>query len=89
MACARPVLAVTDKNSDLARLVSEASCGAIVLPGSAEVMAEMIMQVYQNQTEWQKMGIAGRDHVVRHYARESVTNQYHELLETLVSQLGR
>ncbi len=89
MACARPVLAVTDQNSDLARLVSEASCGAFVLPGSAEVLAEMIMQAYQNQQEWQKMGIAGREHVVCHYSRETVTNQYHELIENLVSQSGR
>lgn len=89
MACARPVLAVTDQNSDLARLVIEASCGAFVLPGSAQVLAEMIMRAYQNQQEWQKMGISGREHVVRHYARETVTNQYHELIENLVSKSGR
>jgi colanic acid biosynthesis glycosyl transferase WcaI len=89
MACARPVLAVTDQNSDLARLVSESSCGAFVLPGSAEVLAEMIMRAHQNQQQWQEMGIAGRDHVVRHYARETVTNRYHELIETLVSKSGR
>ncbi len=89
MACARPVLAVTEQNSDLARLVSESSCGSFVLPGSAEVLAEMIMRAYQNQQEWQNMGISGREHVVRHYARETVTRQYHELIENLVSKSGR
>lgn len=89
MACARPVLAVTDQNSDLARLVCEASCGAFVLPGSSEVLAEMIIRAYQNQSEWQKMGIAGREHVVRYYARETVTNQYHMLIENLISATGR
>ncbi len=89
MACARPVLAVTDQNSDLARLVSEASCGAFVLPGSAEVLAEMIMRAYRNQQEWQKMGISGREHVVRYYARAIVTNQYHELIENIVSNSER
>jgi glycosyltransferase involved in cell wall biosynthesis len=89
MACARPVLAVTDQNSDLARLVSESSCGAYVLPGSVEVLAEMILQAYQNQQEWKKLGISGRKHVVRHYAREIVTNQYNELIENLVSTSGR
>ncbi|MEI7635933.1 MAG: glycosyltransferase family 4 protein [Syntrophus sp. (in: bacteria)] len=86
MACARPVLAVTDQNSDLARLVTESLCGTFVLPGSVEVLAEMIMSAYQNQQEWQKMGIYGREHVVRQYARETVTNQYHELIKTLVSK---
>lgn len=89
MACARPVLAVTDQNSDLARLVSEASCGAFVLPGSAEVMAEMIMRAYRNQQEWQTMGMSGREHVVRFYARQTVTNQYHELIEILASKPER
>ena len=89
MACARPVLAVTDQNSDLAHLVSESSCGASVLPGSVEVLAEMIMRAYHNQQEWQKMGISGREHVVRHYTRETVTNQYNELIEKLVSTSGR
>jgi colanic acid biosynthesis glycosyl transferase WcaI len=89
MACARPVLAVTDQNSDLARLVSESSCGAFVLPGSAENLVELIRRAYQNQQEWRKMGIAGREHVVRHYARERVTLQYHELIEDLISKSGK
>jgi colanic acid biosynthesis glycosyl transferase WcaI len=89
MACARPVLAVTDQNSDLARLVSESLCGSSVLPGSVEALAEMIMRAYCNRQEWQKMGIAGREHVVRYYTRETVTNQYNKLIETLVSKPGR
>jgi colanic acid biosynthesis glycosyl transferase WcaI len=88
MACARPVLAVTDQNSDLARLVSESSCGASVSPGSVEALAEVIMRAYQNQQEWKKKGISGREHVVCHYARETVTNQYNELIANLVSKSG-
>jgi len=86
MACNRPVLAVTDKNSDLARLVSDASCGAFVLPGSAEDLAGMIMKAYQNQEEWRKMGLSGREHVIRYYARQTVTDQYHKLIEKLISK---
>lgn len=89
MACARPVLACTDQNSDLARLVIQSSCGAVVLPGSAEALADMIMRAYQNRQVWQKMGMSGREHVVRHYSRETVTNQYHVLIEHLVSKLER
>ena len=89
MACARPVLAVTDQHSDLARLVCEASCGKFVVPGSSEVLADMIMSAFQNQSEWKKMGSDGHEHVVRHYSRETVTHQYHTLIENLVSQSGR
>ena len=89
MACARPVLAITDHNSDLACLVRESLCGTVVLPGSAEVLAEMIRRAFQNQQEWQNMGRAGRVHVVRYYARETVTNQYHDLIETIIYKSGR
>lgn len=84
MACARPVLAVTDWSSDLARLLSESSCGTFVVPGSAEDLAEMIMRAYKHQKEWQKMGISGREHVVRYYARDYVTNQYYELIKNVI-----
>jgi colanic acid biosynthesis glycosyl transferase WcaI len=88
MACARPVLAVTEQSSDLARLVRESSCGTSVSPGSAEDLAEMIMQAYAKPAEWQHMGICGREHVVRHYARETVTEQYHKLITSVVSKSG-
>ncbi|MBF0234172.1 MAG: glycosyltransferase family 4 protein [Desulfamplus sp.] len=89
MACARPVLAVTDHNSDLARLVSDSSCGGCVLPGSSVILAKMIMRAFQNQKEWQKMGLSGREYVVRHYDRGTVTNQYHKLIESLISKSGK
>jgi colanic acid biosynthesis glycosyl transferase WcaI len=89
MACARPVLAVTDQNSDMARLVKDASCGAFVLPGSAEALAEIVMRAHQNQQEWQAMGMSGREYVARYYARATVTNQYHELIENIVSKSER
>lgn len=89
MACARPVLAATDSRSDLARLIIDAGCGAIVPPGSAEAIADVIRHVHRNPEKWQNMGLAGRDHVVDHYARKTVTDQYHELIERLVHQSDR
>ena len=85
MSCSRPVLAITDKNSDLARLVTDASCGNIVKPGSSTILAKNILQAYQNQHEWQKMGTSGREHVTRYYSRENVTDQYNNLIEVLSS----
>lgn len=89
MACARPVLAVTDEHSDLARLVYEASCGNVVAPGSSDALADMIMSAFQNQSKWEKMGSAGREHVVQNYSRETVTTQYHSLIENIISAAGK
>jgi colanic acid biosynthesis glycosyl transferase WcaI len=89
MACARPVLAATDPKSDLAHLVNNATCGEVVSPGSAEALADVIRRAHQNQETWRLMGLAGRDHVIRHYARTTVTDQYYTLMEHLVSASGR
>lgn len=89
MACARPVLAVTDDHSDLARLIFEASCGDVVEPGASDVLANLIMSAFHNQSKWKKMGIAGREHVVHNYSRATVTEQYHVLIEKLISAFGK
>jgi len=89
MACARPVLAATDPKSDLARLVYDAGCGEVVSPGSAEALVDVIRRAHQSQETWRLMGLAGREHVIRHYARTNVTDQYYTLIDHLVSKSGR
>ncbi len=89
MACARPVLGVTDPKSDLARLVYDAGCGEVVSPGSAEALTDVIQRAHQGRETWRLMGLAGREHVIRHYARKTVTDQYHILIEHLASGSGR
>jgi colanic acid biosynthesis glycosyl transferase WcaI len=85
MASARPIIACTDPVSDLAQLVDEAGCGVIVEPGSPEALAVAIRQAVRDPDEWRRMGMAGRNFVERHYARERVTNRYHQLVERLTS----
>lgn len=83
MASARPVLAVTVADSDLARLVEEAHCGAVVLPGDARQLADVVLCAYQDRDSWLRKGLAGREHVVMHYSRLGVTERYHSLVESL------
>jgi colanic acid biosynthesis glycosyl transferase WcaI len=85
MACARPVLAVTDPDSDLARLVREAGCGFAVAPGSTSELAEAVLWAYRHGREWQAMGEAGRAHAVRYYERKAVSGRYERLLREIRS----
>jgi len=85
MACARAVLATTDPESDLANLIKEAGCGAIVPPGSPSELAGIIRDAYREQARWKKMGYAGRVHVVEHYSRHAVTERYCELIHTVTN----
>jgi colanic acid biosynthesis glycosyl transferase WcaI len=84
MACARPVLATTDKDSDLAHLISSVNCGVAIETGAPEALADAIFKGYKNKVLWQAMGKNGRDHVVENYSRSVVTKRYHNLIQTIV-----
>ena len=85
MACARPVLATTDPESDLANLIKDAGCGVIVPSGSPSDLAGVILKAYRDQARWREMGQAGRAHVVEHYSRHAVTGRYHVLIQTMAN----
>jgi len=84
MACARPVLATTDPESDLAHLIKDAGCGETVPPEEASDLADVIRKAYRDQPRWNEMGQAGRAHVVEHYSRPAVTNRYHDLIQRVI-----
>jgi glycosyltransferase involved in cell wall biosynthesis len=86
MSCRRPVLAATDPASDLAQLVRDAGCGAVVPQQSADQLAAAIRAAFANQPAWRDMGERGRQHVLEHYARPVVTAQYHQLIGLLAAE---
>jgi len=86
MACARPVLACTDLNSDLARLVASAGCGKSVQAGAPQDLARIILDAYHHPAEWRQMGEKGRLHVMDNYARPVITGRYHNLIQMLVKE---
>jgi colanic acid biosynthesis glycosyl transferase WcaI len=85
MACARPVLATTDPESDLAMLIKDAGCGETVPPERASDLADVIYKAYRDQGRWKEMGRAGRAHVVEHYSRLAVTRRYHDLIQSVTN----
>ena len=85
MACARPVVASTDPDSDLAHLILKAGCGVVVPPGSPGALSEAIRGAYRDQARWMEMGRAGRSHVVAEYSRPVITARYHDLIMTMTN----
>ncbi len=86
MACARPVIAVTDLNSDLAELISSVGCGMSVQAGSPEILADTVLKAYLNQSQWRQMGEIGRTHVAENYSRSKITGRYNKLIKELVAK---
>jgi putative colanic acid biosynthesis glycosyltransferase WcaI len=83
MACARPVLASADPDSDLAELIRRAQCGMVVPPRSPETLAGAVSEAMRNLPRCRAMGEAGRAHVIDHYARGSISPQYEALVREM------
>lgn len=86
MACARPVLASTVPESDLANLVSETSCGVIANAGDPHSLADVILAASHSVDKLKAMGEAGRKHVSQYYSRQAISQQYHELVLALIDK---
>lgn len=84
MACARPVIACTDADSDLAFLVAKSGGGVVVQSGDAVALANAIQQAYLHRDIWLEMGLKGRKFVLHNYSRSSISSLYHELITGLL-----
>jgi colanic acid biosynthesis glycosyl transferase WcaI len=83
MACERPILACADATSELAALVESAECGAVVEPGDAPALADVIARAADDRETWRRYGEQGREYVLRHYTRDGVTREYARLITAL------
>lgn len=75
MACARPVLACADEDSELASLVRTAGCGFVSPSGNAQALAETISAALVDP-RGKEMGARGRVYVIDHFDRSVVSQQY-------------
>jgi colanic acid biosynthesis glycosyl transferase WcaI len=86
MASARPLIAVTEAQSDLAALVREAGCGATVEPGNAQQLADVVAAAAGDRQRWEEMGRRGRAHVAAHYSRGAISGQYDALVQEVLTR---
>lgn len=78
MAAGRPVLFVGDARSDIARLVAENDCGAVVAAGDDERLAEVIKEWAANDEKLAEMGKAARTLFESRFDRKHAVNAYLE-----------
>ena len=81
MACNGAVLAMTDAQSDLAQIVTDAGCGFVVDPGSPEAIAGAIRRAAADPAAVAAMGAGARQLVVERYARPVVMARVAALIE--------
>jgi colanic acid biosynthesis glycosyl transferase WcaI len=80
MACARPVIACTDADSDLARVIAEADGGVVVSSADAKEVAHAVRKAFFHRENWREMGFQARRFVLQNYSRSTICSRYHELI---------
>jgi colanic acid biosynthesis glycosyl transferase WcaI len=83
MACARPVIASVDLDSELAGRIRQTGTGMVVPCGDASALAEAVFELYRDPDQREAMGRAAREYVVRNLSRDAITSRYEELVRAL------
>lgn len=81
MAAGRPILALTDENSELARVIDEEGIGWHIEPGNADMLLETILRIYENRHELGAIGKRARDAALAKYSLETACAAYRNALK--------
>jgi colanic acid biosynthesis glycosyl transferase WcaI len=83
-AAGRPVIAVTDKDGEIARLVARDDCGVTVAPGDAVGLAAVIVALAGDPARVAAMGAAARTMLERDYGRADAFERWDRLFAGIV-----
>lgn len=84
MASARPILAVTPPESEIAQLVSEGNCGINVPPSEPSKLAQTILQLKEDVSCLKEMGDNGRKLLESRFSRRECTASFANLFEHIL-----
>lgn len=85
MAAGRPLLFVGDPRSDIARIITENRCGAVVLSGDSSGLAEVIKTWSSERLKLEELGSAARALFEARFDREHAVNAYLESFAKCIS----
>ncbi len=80
MAAGRPILALTDQGSELARVIDEEGIGIYLTPGDPERLVEAIIEMYGRRDELAAMGIRARKAAELKYSTAKAVEDYAKAL---------
>lgn len=83
MAAGRPIIAVADPESELARVVTEERIGWVVPPEQPERLREAVLHAMENPDELREMGRRARAVVEEKYSLEHILQKYVKLIREM------
>ena len=85
-AAGRPMIAVTAKDGEIARLIKTHDCGLIVEPGNSDEMAKAILQLSAKDEARIGMGFRARAMLDAEFTRRHAFRRWENVVDTLVEQ---
>jgi glycosyltransferase involved in cell wall biosynthesis len=82
-AAGRPVIAITAKNGEIARLVEQHGCGLVIEPGNSDALAEALMLLSKDNEHVAAMGRRARAMLEAHFTRRQAVERWREVLENI------
>jgi glycosyltransferase involved in cell wall biosynthesis len=83
LAAGRPVLYVGPRESEVADVIDEASCGMVIRQGDVEALVAAIRQLRGDAALAREMGRRAREAFERDYTRTRACGRWHELLQRI------
>lgn len=85
LATGRPVLALVESNSEVAKIIQNAKSGTIVSQSDVDSVIKVIMEYYSDPTRIIIEGNNGRKYLEEHFTLEKSSKKYHEIINTVLS----
>jgi colanic acid biosynthesis glycosyl transferase WcaI len=83
-AAGRAMIAITAKDGEIARLVQQFQCGAVIEPGNADALVEIILTLSGNAELTAAMGRRAREMLDAHFTRQQAFERWRGVLETIM-----
>ncbi len=80
LAVGKPILALTEANSEVARVIQEDDLGWIVSPNNPEKLFQTIIEISRKRPQLTAMGIRARNAAIEKYSVENAVQKYKKAL---------
>lgn len=82
-AAGRPILAIIDGRSEMARMIREHRCGCVIEPGDSAALTNAILRLAQDTRECEGMGQRARAMLDRNFTRAAAVRHWQDLLDAI------
>jgi glycosyltransferase involved in cell wall biosynthesis len=88
MAAGKPIVAITEEDSEVSLVINEEQIGWVVPPDESEKLAEIILMAHSNPEQLKQRGLRARSVVENKYTYSKGIEGYHRVIGNLLHEGG-